>query len=227
MATPNLEQLSRELAYKLQDPVSSGSADGVRLRADNRLQYINAGYRRLINLTQTLYPELISRIFNNSDSVITLTSNSSGVVTGLDYIEVYDILVRWPSGPTSAVYAYPLDPDEYLGVVGNVNQSFASPDLNTHTIYWTILDGDISIFPKIEYNEVTIRYKKDIVDFAYTTQELNVSKIYWEIILALAASVATNDLGEFNLSQAYYNDALTQLNVFNAKQQQREVEDAN
>ena len=50
MATPILDQISMDLAYKLQDPVSSGTGSGTRLSANERFRYIIRAYRRLMRM---------------------------------------------------------------------------------------------------------------------------------------------------------------------------------
>jgi hypothetical protein len=135
MATPILDQVSIDLAYKLQDPVSTGSSNGVRLSADERFRYIIRAYRRLMRMVTILYPDLMGKISHSFYATASGTSTSGGVVTHTPFSEIFEIFVKEPSDE-DYVRANFVVPEDLLKVFYEEN-SFFVPNLNTDQYYWT------------------------------------------------------------------------------------------
>src|SRR4030067_1907264 len=85
MATPILNIVSKDLAYKLQDPVTSGTTNGLRLSAAERFRYILRSYRRLLRIVTMVHPSLIQKLFQNYYTSATGTSDINGVVSTMTY----------------------------------------------------------------------------------------------------------------------------------------------
>lgn len=214
MATPNLLELSRDLAYKLQDPVSNGSSNGERFTAYHRLRYIIRGYRRLLRLLEELLPEQINKIFTNYFKVNQFTSSSVGILgmTASSIREALEVLVRWQSGTEEWIRADYIDPMDYLSIETGQND-FYSPDLNQQRVFWTMIGDNISLLPQVQYT-MKVFYIGSIPNFEYNgSTDIDMPIEFFDILLALAASEAYLDVGEFNMSTAFKGDANDQIRI--------------
>ena len=221
MATPILDQVSIDLAYKLQDPVSSGSGNGVRLSADERFRYIIRAYRRLLRMVTVLYPDLMQKIYHDFYKTATGTSNSNGIITSLDpgspappeWSEIFEVYCKEPTDE-DYVRANFISPEDYLKVKHEENP-FYMADLNTDQYYWTRRSDDIYLLPAITLSyELTYRpdTAKLIEDAGLGgTTDIDISTEYLDLLLALACAEAYMDIGQGNFAGAYKNDVNEQL----------------
>lgn len=228
MATPVLNTVSKDLAYKLQDPVASGTTDGLRLSAAERFRYIIRSYRRLQRLVTLLYPTLIEKIFQSWYYNTTGTTTSSGVINTLTGVaEVLDVYAKRPTDEEyfRAVF---ITPDKYLDVETEQN-SFYAPNINTDSYYWSREGDDVRLLPP-----TTLSYK-----LMYRTDEaaaiesagqggaydITIKSEFLDLILALACAEAYMDIGQYDAAQAYKMDAQEQLAIIAGDAQKREVKD--
>lgn len=216
MATPILNQVSIDLAYKLQDPVSSGTSNGVRLSADERFRYIIRAYRRLLRMVMVLYPDLMQKIYHSFYSTATGTSDSSGIVTSLtDWSEIFEVYCKEPTDE-DYVRANFVSPEDYLKIKHEENPFYVA-SLNTDTYFWTRMGDDMYILPTAQLSyELSYR-----VDIAKTIEDagqdgvvdLDIATEYLDLLLSLACSEAYLDIGQGDLATAYANDVNGQLSL--------------
>lgn len=225
MATPVLELTSKDLAYKLQDPVSAGTVDGERFTADGRLRYINRAYRRLIHLVGQLYPHLIEKVSKHVYKYEGFNTNSEGIVGITNFDDILNVYTLWTDGPSDPTRAIYIRPEEFSDVETNQN-TFYTPDLNTHNIYYSVINGLVSMLPKVQYLLAFVSYKAQATTFGYgNDQDLDVSSSLLDTLLAFAAYEAYLDLGQADLAGAYKTDAMDQLGLLGTVKQEKEIKD--
>lgn len=227
MAAPILIQTSKDLAYKLQDPVSAGTANGVRLSADERLQYILRAYRRLLRSVTLLYPELIQTLFNKFYEYATGTSSSIGEITPSNSSEVFEVQIK-RSVDNNYQRARFINQEEYIDIANGLNKFFV-PDLDNQIYFWTMLDQKIKILPSTTY-QYQIMIRRDtaalLASGGYNgSYDLDIPTEFIDIILSAACAEAYLDVGESNLVQAYRQDVNEQLTVLAIKKEKKEKKD--
>jgi len=216
MATPILNQVSKDLAYKLQDPVSAGTGNGVRLSAAERLRYIIRSYRRLLRMVAVLYPNLSQKIFQDFFQELSGTSTGGGVVSpAINWSEIHEAFVREP-GDEDYVRANFISPEDYLKVKHEENPFYAG-NLNTDMFYWTRRSNDIYFLPAVTLQyELTYRSDKaqDIEDGGQGgAVDLDISTEYLDLLLSLACVEAYIDIGQGDVAGAYKQDVNEQLQL--------------
>lgn len=227
MATPILNSLSKDLAYKLQDPVSLGNANGVRLSAGERLRYILRAYRRLLRMVDLLYPTLIQKIFKSYYVTGTGTTNNAGKIIGLSNIEIFDIYCKEPTDEDYFKALY-ITPETYFDIETGQNK-FYEPDLNTDRYYWTRSGDDILVLPAVTLSYKII-YRDDVAAKVETggyngPDDFDIPGEYEDLLLGLACSEAYLDIGQPDLTQAYKADVEAQLNILVTNRQIKDKED--
>jgi len=227
MATPILNIVSKDLAYKLQDPVSTGTADGVRLSADERLRYILRGYRRLLRIITMLYPVLIQKLFQRYYTTTTGTTNATGKITTLGYAEVFDIYCKEPTDEEYFKADY-VEPSLYWDIETGQNK-FYEPDLNDDSYFWTRQDGNILILPAVELS-YKVMYRADIATNVETTgqggaNDIDVPTEHLDLLLALACAEAYTDIGQTDMVQLHKADLMEQLSILSNVSKQKEKDD--
>lgn len=231
MATPILNKLSKDLAYKLQDPVSAGTANGVRLSASERLTYILRAYRRFLRLITMLYPNLIQKLFQSYYSQGTGTTDTVGKISTLGYAEVFDIYCREPDDEDYFKALF-IAPNLYYDIQDGQN-SFYTPDLNTNMYYWTQIESEIFILPAVTL-QYKILYRMDIASLIENqmsgvgyggAKDIDVPTEHLDLILSLASSEAYTDIGQPNMVQMYLADVNYQLGILNTVAKQKEKDD--
>lgn len=228
MATPILNIISKDLAYKLQDPVSSGITNGVRLSAAERLRYILRSYRRLLRIVTLLYPGLIQKLFQNFYTSTTGTSDISGVVSNLTYpAEVLSVYCKRPTDEV-LIKAEFVSPRDYLDVKTGQN-AFFSPDINTNQYYWTRRQDDVQLLPAVQLTW-EILWRQDLAqaleDGGYGgTYDIDIPTEHLDLILSFACAEAYMDIAQYDAASAFKQDANEQLALLAGEAQKREVKD--
>lgn len=227
MATPILNQLSKDLAYKLQDPVSTGTANGARLSADERLRYILRAYRRLLRIVDMLYPSLIQKLFTDYFVSGTGTTNSSGKILSPGYAEIFDVYCKEPSDEIYYKATF-ISPEKFYDIETGQNK-FYEPDLNTDRYYWTRNSTDIFILPAVTL-DYKIVYRADVAADVESggyngASDIDMPTEYLDLLLSLACSEAYMDIGQFNLVQGYKADVNEQLAILTTNNQMKEKKD--
>lgn len=227
MATPILNIVSKDLAYKLQDPVSTGTANGVRLSADERLRYILRSYRRLLRIITMLYSVLIQKLFQSYHSIEIGDTVTPGKIVGSSYAEVFDIYCKEPTDEEYFKATF-VSPASYYDIETGRNK-FYIPDLNTNTYYWTRIDGDILILPAVQLNYKII-YRPDIAAQIETagqggSYDLDIPTEHLDLLLSLATAEAYMDAGQTDMVQLFKQDVIEQLNILAGVSRQKEKND--
>lgn len=228
MATPILDQASMDLAYKLQDPVDSGSAAGKRLSRNERFRYIIRAYRRLMRMVTILYPDLMQKISHSFYATDSGTSTSGGVVTHTNFSEIYELFVKEPSDE-DYIRANFVVPEDVLKVEKEEN-SFYKPDLNTDQYFWTRTSNTtLKIMPSVTL-QWTSSYRKDTAALVESggqggSQDLEIGTEYLDLLLALACAEAYMDINQIDAVNTYRQDVNEQLALLNNMSQTQERKD--
>lgn len=225
MATPILDRVSKDLAYKLQDPVASGTANGARISAAERFRYILRGYRRLVRVVTTLYPNYVNKIFRSFFLVTGGTTGNTGEWTIYSHIgHIRELLAKEPAQETYERATY-VEAEDWLSVKNGLN-NFYNPDLNARQYYWTLHQSVIELYPPTTYNiEFTCNSDQSWLIEAGGqggSFDLDIPVEYLDILLAAAAAEAYLDIGQVDMANAFMNDYLGQLQAFSLKIQKME-----
>lgn len=229
MATPILDQVSIDLAYKLQDPVSTGSSNGIRLSAGERFRYIIRAYRRLLRMTMVLYPDLMQKMFHDFYAEKTGTSNTSGVISlsSTNWSEIFEVFCKEPADE-DYVRANFISPEDYLKVKLEEN-AFFTPSLNTDQYFWTRRSSDVHLLPTVQLSyQLTYRpdKAKDVEDGGQGgVTDIDISTEYLDMLLSLASAEAYMDIGQLDLVNAYNQDAAGQLGLLANVSNKTEIKD--
>lgn len=214
MATPILDRASIDLAYKLQDPVSTGTSNGIRVSAAERFRYIIRSYRRLLRMVMVLYPDLMQKIYHDFYAEASGTTNVSGQITTLtNWSEVFEVFCKEPTDE-DYVRANFISPEDYLKV-SNEENPFYTGNLNTNQYYWTRRSDDIYILPAVQLS-YQLTYRPDKAAAIESAGQggavdLDISTEYLDLLLSLAAAEAYLDIGQPDLAGAYKGDVNEQL----------------
>jgi len=232
MATPILDQIHLDLAYKLQDPVATAGASGVRITAGERERYILRGYRRLLRTVTLLYPKLIAKIYHKFYKTVTAITTTAGEyvlkdesdASPLYIIEVFEVLSKEPAQETF-VRAYPVGPDNWLSVQQGIN-TFYTPDLNDRQYYWTVENGRLIMMPTVKFN-LKMKIRDDIASKIEDGigDDLDLIPEYSDLLLSLACMEAYLDIGQPDMAKAYNGDVINQLQILTAQTQRMDMKD--
>jgi hypothetical protein len=227
MATPILEKTSKDLAYKLQDPVSAGTENGQRISAAERLRYIIRGYRRLLRIVTLLHPRLISRLFQRYYDNVTGTTSSGGALALTNISEIHEVLAKEPA-QEFFVRATFSDPQDWLSIENGVNV-FYYPNLNSRQYYWTQLEGNLYVVPPVTYH-VRMSIRQDWITLVENggyggIYDLDVPTEHIDLILSLAGYEAYLDLGQPDMAGAYMTDFEKQFATLLGNYQKAERKD--
>ena len=227
MATPILDQVSIDLAYKLQDPVSSGTGAGTRLSADERFRYIIRGYRRLLRMIMVLYPDLMQKVYHDFYEESLGTTNASGQIALTDWSEVFEVFTKQATDE-DYVRANFISPEDYLKVKREEN-AFYTASINTAQYFWTRRSNNIYILPAVQLDyELTYRPDKAAqIEAAGQggSVDLDIATEYLDMLLGVACQEAYLDIGQFNISGAYKQDVQEQLSLLVGLTQKKEAKD--
>lgn len=219
------KELSRQLSYKLQDAVLTGSEEGTRFPSAARLLYIQRAHRKLLRLLKMLYPKLVAIIFKDYYKYETLASDDGGIVVpSVEYYEVLEIYAKPDIAQENWLKAFPISQEDWLAV--KTGQSdFYKPDLNREDIYQCVFNGRIELAPEVLYPKVLISYVGKFSVPSYTANDININDMYYDILLNLAAGEAYLDLGENERATMFTNQTTNDLNVLVGVTQKKESKD--
>lgn len=231
MATPILTQISKDLSYKLQDPVSSGTASGARLTADERLRYIIRAYRRLLRTVTLLYPTLTYKIFQGYYEPVEGNSNAQGEIIGINAAEYVSVHCK-RSTDTDYVKATPISLEDYYSILDGENV-FYKGDAESGIYFWVTKGATttpiIYLLPKQTLSYRVI-YRPNILAAIETSGyssavDIDIMSDYVDLLISFAAAEAYMDIGQVDMYNLFNNDATQQLNVLVAKTEKEEQKD--
>ena len=208
MATPVLNKISKDLSYKIFDPVSSGADDGHTFSRELRLAYINRAYGKLIRTLEIIHPK-ITKVFKDYYKFIELSETDTGTFPleqGYDVFQVY-YKTEEDNGPYKANY---LDPANYMTAKLGIN-SFYEPTQTDR--YWTIIDNSVMLLPNnVEYLDVTAFCRSNFPGFEYEgSTDIKIPGDYEDLLITMAALEAMSDKGEVTKYELYTRTLTAQL----------------
>lgn len=238
----NLLSYSKQLAYKLRDPVSDGGGDGVTFYAEPRFLYLSRGFgkfiRNLENIgfrTEFVYPQFynfIKHYFNNEsklkldDSTNAVINKNEAVLNGVS-ISLLDLGSEPIFKPFKVIAKN--SKTSYRGRKLNIGSAFEimSGIRTEHydetkmedSFFWYIVNGSIFFAAKssMKVSDIHILIKNPIPEFTMNqATDLYIPKEYVDLFLSYAALEAMMDIGNINKVTIYrkeVNDELTALGL--------------
>ena len=211
MKAEKLIKLSKDLSFKIFDPVSTGDSDGKLFSAELRLGYINRAFGTLIRTLETIHPKL-SKVFKNYYQIVPIDFAEGYYELPHNY-DVFDIYYHdtdseWETTPQQR--ASYIEPVNYKSTEAGLNDFREATEISR---YWTIIDNKIRILPDpstIEYFNVQMVARNYFPEFTYsndadTIPDIDIPTDYMDILITMAAIEAMSDKGETTKYQLYTN----------------------
>lgn len=222
-----LGEISKSLALKLGDPVTSPASDGVIFTAENRKRYIERAYSRLVRTLRSVMrkyaPEFAKSTlhlrFNIEDELskngeeIEVTYNGEVVI--LDNIKELYVGIGEESGDAAIVKADYIIPENYLSVKYGRNSLYIP---STEQVYYTIINNRIKLLPVLYSSSLKYLWIDSVISgnfFSYKddNQELLLSKDYIDMLITLAAMEGMEDLGRQDKYNLYATTFTSNVNI--------------
>jgi len=238
--TPILEKLSKDLSFKIFDPVSFGNYDGRIYTKELRLSYINRAYGKLVRTLEIIHPN-ITKVFKNYYTIVNagnLNKFSSGITTtegkGNTYeltnpYDVYDVYYYPTSSKTTMERADYIDPDNFLPTKLGLNDLYKATDDNRK---WSMIDNKVILLPEggtSEYYSVTLFCRNYFPEFDQNDSEssvdISIPNDYKDILITMAAIEAMSDKGQQNKYQLYTQTLNTQLQLIAQSKSNASIEE--
>jgi len=232
MATPNLNQLSKDLSFKVFDPVSAGTDDGRRFTKELRLQYLNRGYGKMIRILEIIHPKIV-KVFKNyyipiSAGDLNKDANGNDVADGSGTVyelpQPYDVFDAYYLGEEDPELTHDradwLDPDNFYPAKFGLNDHYV---ISASNRMWTLIDNKVMFLPDtgVSYYNVILFCRNYFPQFRHNEgEDIFIPNDYWDILITLAAIEAMSDTGnttKYNLYVATLNGQL-QLIASNKKE---------
>jgi len=229
--TPVLDRLSKDLSFKLFDPVTDGNDDGRVYSKELRLSYINRGYGKLVRTLEIIHPKIV-KVFKDYYQIVeagNLDTYSSGNPTtegeGNAYTlphpyDVYDVYYE-ASGEAGGDMerADYLDPDNFLPTKLGLNDLYKATSDNRK---WSVIDNKVILLPEGSNNyyynvKLFVRnyfphFRQD-PDVGETLSDIGIPNDYQDILITMAAIEAMSDRGMSAKYQLYTSTLNTQLQL--------------
>lgn len=204
MATPNFDRLSKELSYKIFDPVDSGTTDGKKFYAIQRANYINNAYKDLLMIIDSIFhdklevfpkfykPIVVGDIDYHSDDVEYALSSPYNVVS------VY--YAKTDDGSKSKMDR--LEPGQFYDAKYEIN-SMNIPSSDSR--FWGIVNGKVMFIPDdVIYYDIVLFVEDTLGNYVQTTgDDILVPTPFEPLLLSLAAREAMSDRGNQTQVQLY------------------------
>lgn len=225
MATKtNLLKISKALASKIWDPISTGGADGRLFSSELRLGYINRAFGSLLRTLEVLHPKLL-KVFKDYYQIIpiTLTNASYELTKNYDVFDVYYSVEDVEDVTTLPQYrATWIEPVNYLSTKNGLNDFRESSD---NQRYWTIINNNVVLLPTTAtYTNVNLLVRNDFPEFMFpkddnsdTGTDVNIPNDYVDILITMAAIEAMNDRGDQAKYQLYTAALNSKLEILGLK----------
>ncbi len=223
MATPVLDKLSKDLSFKIFDPVSNGNDDGRVFSKALRLSYINRAYGKLIRTLEVIHPK-ITKVFKDYYQIVEagdltdyqeggVGNSGDGNVYTLDKpYDVYDVYYC-PSDEAGLDMkrADYVDPDNFLPTQLGLNDLYSASVENRK---WSIIDSKVVLLPaqgSSKYFNVKLFCRNYFPEFVHAGDEtpanpaveIAIPNDYKDILITMAAIEAMSDRGMSGKYQLY------------------------
>lgn len=219
-----VKALSKALSVKLQDSVSAGDSNGNRYTADDRLTYINSGYKRLGFLVKSLYPEIYKEVFPDLlliSSTVTSASDGTYDYSVLNADCIKELFCKLPSDEDWNRATY-ICLEDFLSVKNRMNK-FYVPAAESQNYYWTIQQDKINILPELELS-INFTYTRELYEFTYAgSDDILIPSEFHHLVVNLACYEAFTDLGD-QKAQIYLQDTNNSLAVLTAQLRKEQSE---
>lgn len=192
------KDLSKQLAYKIQDPVATGDLNGIRVTGLARLSLLHRAQRKLLRLVEDLDKDLISNILDLG--YVVGTSSNAGIVSVDNYYDVYEVFVK-PDGVETWTRAEYIEQADWATVITG-QSDFYNPDLDGNRFYWGWVNDRIEIMPAVQY-DVLLTYIPALLEPTYSTNDINILDVYYDLLLNIAASEFHLDVGDEPRAKIY------------------------
>lgn len=236
-----VKDLSKELSFKLGDPVQDGSSDGAVFTSDKRLGYVNRAYGKLMRNLKALMrdeaPEFTQVVTFNAK--YGSGSGSSKNTYPLDpYIKIIDIYAFVKKGTqlgggtglpdsvtintdgktsisASVIRAKHINPSEFLTVLQQAND-LRTPSFEKGEIYFTELNKEIVFLPESNKDYSYQGYYYTIIgntDEFGLENEIYITNNYKDLLVLFAAYEGMQDMARADKVQLYGNEINNQLQI--------------
>lgn len=232
MAQDNLKKLSKDLSFKIFDPVNAGEDDGKVFLREHRLGYISRAYGQLVRVLEIIHPS-ITKVFKNYHKLIeagdlTIAENGTTITAGTGSVyqldkpwHIIDVYYAETSGGTKKRADY-ISPENYMPARIGINKHYVP---STEDRFWTLMDNAIKLLPVDGgYYDVTLFVRNYFPAFAFGTDvDVDIPEDYMDILITMAAIEAMSDKGD-GTKYKLYTDTLTgQLNLISASKQREDL----
>lgn len=235
--TPFLDELSKALAYKIFDPVNSGTSDGNIFTKEHRLGYINRAYGKLVRTLEIIHPrvtEVIKDYFILSGEISGVPFKQLGYYELPFPCDVKDLFYHdAPYFAQDNVWARAdyIDPANYESAKLGLNIHYQPSQ--TYRV-WTLINKKIYMLPVaeeevIEYTRIKYFAKNSFPNFDHSTgtgaRDLFLSNDYMDILILMAAIEAMADKGEQVKYQLYTATLNAQLQLIDASKKMKDIKE--
>lgn len=237
MATPVIDQLLKDLAFKIFDPVASGGDDGKIFTKELRMGYLNRAYGNMIRLIEALEIDK-TRAFKNYYKIHAPTTPVGGDFTtttdGYTLPYAYDVIDVYYSATNSGTQlkANRLEPENFLLAKNGLN-SYYTPSATER--YWSLIDNKVMFLPSVvtattttHWFDVQMFVRDSFEDFTQGgSLDMTVPGDYKSLLITMAAMEAMADKGDVTKYQLYGNafDRQMQIMSLKARKQQEMAEE--
>jgi len=227
MATPNIDQISKELAFKIFDPVSGGASDGKIFTAELRMGYINRAFSNLVRIAETFEVDK-TKIFKNYYQFINLGDQASaGADMDLstlggernEFIDVYYNTTG--SVDTDKMRADRLEVENYFPVLTGMNTHYTP--LAGKQSYWCIVGDNLKLLPTDEQHyDVTVVARNSFDNYTQGgNSDIELPGEFKSLLVIMAAMEAMSDKGDAQKYNLYANALDRQIQIMGVKKQKQ------
>ena len=232
MATPNLNQLSKDLSFKIFDPVSVGTDDGRRFTKELRLQYTNRAYGKMIRILEIIHPKIV-KVFKNyyvslSAGDLSKDENGNNVAAGSGSVyelgqpyDIYDAYYLPEEDPeVKHLRADWLDPDNFYPAKFGLNDHYI---VSASDRKWTLINNKVMFLPSVgvNYYDVVLFCRNYFPYFRHNDgEDVFIPNDYWDLLITLAAIEAMSDTGNTTKYNLYVSTLNGQLQLIAANKKE-------
>ena len=230
-----VDEIDKSLSLKVGDYIDNNE-DGNLFSWENRLRYIRRAYGRMIRAIRTLmkqyspnfaiskkyYSQLLTDSSMKRGLGIEILNESNNVIT---IEEIYELFINVKNSVSLELPAVPetedtsiyigtvryITPDKYLSTKYQENDMYNTKD----EYFYTILENKIYLLPILtnkQYYKVELICLEDVPELN-KNDELNIPNSYIDLLVAMAALEAMEDLGRSDKVQLYTSEINNQLSI--------------
>jgi len=228
MAQDNLKKLSKDLAFKIFDPVNSGEDDGKIFFREHRLGYLTRAYGQLVRTLEIIHSN-ITKVFKDYHKILTVgdlvrdeygqtAAPGKGTTYELDKPwHVFDVYYAETKGGQTKRADY-IEPENYMPAKIGVNKHYI-PDNDNR--FWTITNNAVMFLPvDVEYYDIILFVRNYFPEFSFGLGgDLNIPQDYMDILITMAAMEAMSDKGDQTKYALYDKTLEKQLALINLGKQ--------